>query len=122
MKLSQAGAGSSWTLTTEATRYGDGVIVDAAHFTAGMRVRIVEWDADIAVEVAGVVTSVTGSAIVIAFDAVWTPGAATWNLIFSETVTTGLTDTQKRFAGIANSSPSIEYAGGVTVTARLFAP
>lgn len=120
--VSQTGAGAAWTMTMEAVHYGDGVIADAAHFATGMRVRVVEWDADSPIEVTGVVSSVAGNDIAVAFDATWTPGSSTWNLIFDETDTVGLTDVQKRFAAIANASPVIEYAGGATVAARLFAP
>ncbi len=120
--VSQSGAGTSWTLTTEASRYGDGVTMDADSFVAGMRVRIVEWDAATPTERTGVVTAQDDEDIGVTLDASWTPGASTWNIIFQPINAANITDAQKRFAAIADADGALQYSGGGTAPARLFAP
>lgn len=119
---SQSGAGTAWTVTAEAARYGDGLTSDASAFVVGMRVRIVEWDASTPTERTGKVDAQTGNDITLTLDAAWVPGASVWNLIFQPTDATGITDAQKRYAAIADASGAIQYAGGATAAARLFAP
>ena len=120
---SQTGATTAWVLTLDADEYGPGgSVADASFFSAGMEIRIVEWDSDTPTVRTGSVDSVSGNAVTVTLDSSWTPGASTWNLLFAESTTSGLTSAQKAYSWIARTDRLTHLASSEVQAASRFAP
>jgi hypothetical protein len=78
-------SGNTWTISTEANRYGPSGTNDARLVAAGSRVRVVAFDATSG-SVEGLVVSVGTSTMVVVFDGVWTPSTTTWEIVFTDHV------------------------------------
>jgi hypothetical protein len=119
-----SGAGTVWNITMAAAQYGPGgAINDASFFLVGDRVSLVEWDDDTPATYPGEVTGYDGAnKLEITFDGGGFPGAggSTWNLRFADSID-GISTAQKRYAYVAGSVVSIDYGGGDTRVARVFA-
>lgn len=116
-------SGNTWDITVNHTLYApldaSGAVetnVDAL-FEAGHKVRVLEYDDESPTSVAGTVDSVNTSTHVIrvTFDASWTPGASTWELIFDDHAT--VTSAQQGYAYVGDSAGLL--SGGNAV---VFAP
>lgn len=117
-----SGAGTAWTVTLDADEYGPGGdVADAEFFVAGMKVRLMEWDATIPTIRSGTVDAVVGNNVTLTLGSSWTPGSSVWNLLFDDSTTSGLTTAQLRYAYIARSGSRVTLASGTQAT-RNFAP
>ncbi len=110
---SYSGASTTWTLTLAAAEYGPGgSVADASFFATSMKVRLIEWDTTAPTIVTATVTAVSGNNVDVTTDAVWTPGASTWNLLFSQSTTSGVTAAQLTFAWIARVDGRVHLSSG----------
>lgn len=120
---SQTGATTAWVLTLDADEYGPGgSVADASFFAAGMEIRIVEWDAASPTVRTGSVDSVSGNTVTVTLDSSWTPGASTWNLLFAESTTSGLTTAQKGYSWLGRTDRLTRLASSAVQAGSRFAP
>jgi hypothetical protein len=118
---SASGATTSWTLTCEANRYAPTGAVDASYFSAGDKIRLIEWDAASPTVVDGTVSTVTGNDIAVTLDSSWAGlGGATYNLDFQ--VSDNAADDQLSYCYIASPDLFYEDSSAERFTARKFAP
>lgn len=119
---SESGSGTSWTVTLDADEYGPGgSVADASFFVAGMRVRLIEWDNDSPTIVTGAVVSVSGNDVALTTDSTWTPGASTWNLLYDQADTSGMTTTQLEQALVGGTDLRVTLASG-SQASKMMAP
>ena len=111
-----SGGGTQWELTVDATKHApDGHSIDE-FFRAGDAIRVVQYDSENPTVVTGTVESVNTvtHVITVLLDDAWTPGSATWELLFDNYA--NATEDQRRYCFIADSETLLGTEG-----ARLFA-
>lgn len=119
---SVSGAGTSWTLTCEAARFGPGGSVrDASFFAAGEKVVIREFDAATPTVRHGTVTSVSANDVAVTFTEAWAGlGEASYVLSFDNT-SVSITTAQKAFVYMASAVGRITYSDATGTSPRVFA-
>lgn len=103
--------GDLWEITVDHTKYAP---LDTAgsveanvdtFFAVADQVRVIKVDSESTTVVVGEITVInTGTHVItVQFDATWTPGADTWDLIFDKHDATGTTTGQQKFAAFAGT-------------------
>jgi len=113
-----AGAGTAWTLTLTATRYSSGV--DAAQFTPGDAIRLVEYDtAGAPTTREGTVSTVAGNDVAVTLASAWAGlGGAAYILIFDTSVDADTTADQLEYAYVAGPTQRIALVSGTSLAAE----
>lgn len=104
--LSQSGSDTTWTLTTDPAMYAPAGTAPASFFDADYAIRIVQYDSESPVAIAGTVTAVSGNDIAVELKETWSPGSATWELCFAPWDECP-EEQRQRFAYIADSNGTI---------------
>lgn len=122
---SQAGAGTSWTLTITLSPHTDEASL-ATWLQSGDEVRVIERDSTTPTRLSGTCGTVTSTTVAVTFDSTWTPGASEWILSYDTSAsvdeTTGARGwAQTDFAMIAGSDRRVALGSG-DADAQEFAP
>jgi hypothetical protein len=103
--------GTTWDISVTGLYGGTGssmwgaAVSDAADlFFAGDAIKVKQFGASTAVEVAGVIDSISGNNMTITLDSTWTPGSDEWTLEYDDYSSVSLADGQRVYVFIANQA------------------
>jgi hypothetical protein len=116
------GAGTTFDVECESARYAPSGGVDVSYFTAGDRVRAIEWDAASPAQYPAEVIAVDADndTLSLEFDGAIVPGATVFNIVFDESDL--VVAAQRSYGYVASTSRRIADGGVTGTTARVFAP
>ena len=104
-------AGTTWSLTLDTGFCPSGTDI-TTFFAASDRITVTRYDNATASRVAGTVSSVTSSSMVVVLDGAWVPAGSSWYVTIADADDASLASGQKVYVHEADSSKHVNYASG----------